>query len=262
MRGHFKECLAFLFLLALSGCSLCSKRSSFLEPKEKPPRPLIGVTVDSRWGWPLWLFLRTAVWQAGGRPVRITTDTKLPERRLDGLILGGGRDINPAIYSQKPTQKTAGNLDIKRDTLERALLRDALARRIPILGICRGHQLLNVIFGGTLHQEVLDTFPKAHQRKTILPVQKVFLVEGTKLRTIMNVPHDSINGLHRQVIAALGKALNVSAYSKDGIIEAMEHQDLPFVLGVQWHPELMLYAKRHRNIFRALVDEAISARVN
>lgn len=153
---------------------------------------------------------------------------------LDGLLLSGGRDVNPARYGQERDSRTA-EPDEKRDDFETGLLLDSLSRSMPILAICRGMQLLNVALGGTLHQHI-----EAHEVRTKDPSEPVHAVEvsaGTELRRAFERACVRVNSRHHQAIDRMGAGLTVSAVAGDGTIEAIEYSGAPFVIGVQWHPE-------------------------
>jgi putative glutamine amidotransferase len=161
---------------------------------------------------------------------------------LDGLLLTGGPDINPLRYGRVPEGST-NNYDDERDLAEIEQLESALDRRIPILAICRGMQLLNVVHGGTLFQD-LDS-GNCHLLKTTVldqpgkhrPAHLVTVMPGTRLASILKTARLSVNSRHHQAIENLGRGLLVAATAPDGTIEAIEGGDDPFVLGVQWHPE-------------------------
>ena len=162
---------------------------------------------------------------------RIRTDTHA------GLVLIGGTDVDPALYGAVRHSET-DDPDTQRDELERSLLAHAMERNIPVLGICRGLQMLNVFHGGTLIQHL--TPPERHKRNTgdyAEPVHSVDVVEGTLLRQILNDTQCPVNSRHHQAVERLGENLVVSARAEDGVIEAIERPDRQFVVAVQWHPE-------------------------
>lgn len=174
----------------------------------------------------------------------------------DGLLLPGGGDLQPHLYGQKVDPR-CGEPDVARDEGEWAILEEFLPTGKPILGICRGIQLMNVFCGGTLHQDIVDISICKHSdfKNRAEFTHKVILTPGTKLHTILGVDSCNANSMHHQAADAVAPGLTVSAVSADGIIEGLEKSDHPFFVGVQWHPEHM-YKKDalQRKIFAAFVD--------
>jgi putative glutamine amidotransferase len=185
-------------------------------------------------------------------------DSDIAERvldGLDGLVITGGKDVDPAAYGHPPHPAT-DEPGRQRDAWEFTLARAALERELPVLGICRGAQVLNVALGGTLHQHLPDIIGHNGHRAgnavfTTLPVRTV---PGTRLAALVG---DSIDAqcYHHQAIAELGEGLLVSAWDADGVVEALELPGDGFVLAVQWHPEETLDDLR---LFAAIVDAARS----
>jgi putative glutamine amidotransferase len=175
--------------------------------------------------------------------------------RLDGLVITGGKDVDPAAYGQPPHPAT-DEPGPQRDGWEFALLRGALEQELPVLGICRGAQVLNVALGGTLHQHLPDVIGhRGHQAgNAVFSTLAVRTVPGTRLAGLLG---DSANVLcyHHQAIARVGAGLVVSAWDADGVAEALELPGDGFVLAVQWHPEESLDDLR---LFTAIVDAARS----
>ena len=158
----------------------------------------------------------------------------------DGLLFPGGADIDPHLYGQEPTEK-CGKPHILRDAAEPRLLRAYLPTEKPIFCICRGHQLLNVYFGGTLHQDIAPIQQCAHsdfkgKNRGSHPLR---IQPGTKLHQILGCEETSVNSLHHQAVENVAQGLTVSAVSSDGFVEALEAAGHPFCLSVQWHPEHM-----------------------
>lgn len=175
-----------------------------------------------------------AVHRFGIEPILLSPSEEIPGQDLDGLLLSGGRDLDPTLYGQPPHALTAPP-DTLRDQFELGLLRDALRRCIPILAICRGMQLLNVARGGTLHQHI-----EGHEVSTdhaSQPAHEIAVSSGTRLLAALDRSRVPVNSRHHQAIDRLGTGLAVSALADDGTVEAIEDPDLPFVIGVQWHPE-------------------------
>lgn len=191
---------------------------------------------------------------ADARGVRWGTGRKADLDKVDGLIIGGGDDISPALYGGEI--RLEARLDPERDALERDLAEAALSRNIPVLGICRGAQMLNVALGGTLHQDAWGKFPDAEYVKTILPRRTVDIVPDTRFAGLVGTAPMKVNALHTQAVDRLGSGLRVTARDRSGMIQGIERIRDPFALGVQWHPEHLFYASRQRCIFRALVAAA------
>ncbi|OKH62536.1 glutamine amidotransferase [Mycobacterium sp. SWH-M5] len=173
--------------------------------------------------------------------------------RLDGLVITGGPDVDPSRYGQQPHPQT-NEPARERDEWEFALLTGALARGIPVLGVCRGAQVLNTALGGTLHQHLPDVIGHTHHQKgnAIFGTSDVRTVPGTRLASLIGERSDA-QCYHHQAIDRLGDGLVVSARDADGVIEAVEVPGEHFVLGVQWHPEERLDDLR---LFRAVVEAA------
>lgn len=160
---------------------------------------------------------------------------------LDGLILQGGADIDPRTYGQEPTH-TAGPVDALRDRFELALVRGFVAAGKPVFGICRGHQLINVAFGGTLFQDLqADGVTSAHHVHADAYDEHGHGLHVDRESWLASIYPDSIsarvNSIHHQAIARLGDGLVAEAWAEDGVIEAIRASGHTFVVGVQWHPE-------------------------
>jgi putative glutamine amidotransferase len=178
---------------------------------------------------------------AGGLPVELTRDADPYEMasHLDGLVLTGGADVDPEHYDQEP-DPNLGDVEPDRDAWEISLLAAARAKGIPVLAICRGLQLVNVVFGGTLCQHVeLDEGAGHPQWDTDghETTHGVNLVEGTLTAELFS-GEIGVNSLHHQVVDEVGEGLVVSAKATDGIVEGLETPD-GLILAVQWHPELL-----------------------
>jgi putative glutamine amidotransferase len=182
-----------------------------------------------------------AVAAAGGLPVELASDADADDllSRLDGLVLTGGTDIDPSLYGCAPSPEL-GEVDLDRDLWELALLRAALAQGVPVLGICRGAQLLNVGLGGTLTQHVeLDEgagHPRFDGDRSEL-AHHVRMQPGSVAASVFGAQLD-VNSLHHQTLDLLGDGLTASGHAADGVIEVIELTGRP-VLAVQWHPEML-----------------------
>ena len=165
-------------------------------------------------------------------------------QQLDGLVLQGGADISPGLYGAKPWREH-GDCDPIRDEYEMGLLRGFIEADKPVLGICRGAQLLNVYCGGTLVQDIPSQWPGAiaHvdlERYDTL-THEVHFVPGSRLSDIYGYAPQRVNSIHHQCVGELGKGLVIEARSPiDRVPEAIRHTAYPFVLGVQWHPEFQM----------------------
>ena len=166
-----------------------------------------------------------------------------PERwldRIDALLLSGGNDIDPAFYGQPPHPQTSG-IRPERDRFEIALARAALERRTPVLGVCRGMQLLNIVRGGDLVQHLPDVVGHSDHRHTpgAFADHEVRLQEGSLAARVAGADRESVKSHHHQGIGNLGDGLRATGWAEDGIVEALELDsgDQPFALGVLWHPE-------------------------
>lgn len=159
---------------------------------------------------------------------------------VDALLLSGGVDVGPAHYGQAPHPEL-GEVDPRRDAFELALYREARARRMPVLGICRGIQVIAVAGGGTLHQH-LPALPKLHQHEQRArdgdPAHRIRLTPGSRIRAAFGAESAWVNSYHHQGIDRAPEGLTPTAYADDGLIEALEEPAGPFLLAVQWHPEL------------------------
>lgn len=254
-------------------------------------RPRIGITGPDRGGLAAWLFTSWAIRRAGGCPVRITPRRPHSLDDLDGLVIGGGADVDPALYGEAPatpplrelrrrsrslptflfslllfpliwilrrllSTKQLHGRNAERDTLETGLLEQALERGMPVLGICRGAQLLNVVYGGSLHQSLEDYYDEAPNLYTIWPQKTVELVPDSRLAGILGQTRCQVNSLHRQAIREPGQGLRAVAREANSVIQAIEHTEVPCVLGVQWHPEYLPQRQEQRALFEALVVSA------
>jgi putative glutamine amidotransferase len=185
-----------------------------------------------------------AVLRAGGLPVLLPTAAVNPVApwlaRVQGLMLIGGGDIDPARYGAGP-HETIYNLDTDRDACEFALAREALERRLPLLAICRGMQVLNVILGGSLHRHLPEVYGEqvAHRlppRETVR--HRVEVAAGAQIADAMGARAVEIVSWHHQAVDRLGAGLRPVAWAADGVVEALELDGHPNLLAVQWHPEL------------------------
>lgn len=204
---------------------------------------------------------------AGGMPVMIPAhiqDVAELLDNLDAVIITGGGDINPAQYGQDAHEKV-DEIDAERDAFEMAIVHEAIKRDMPILGICRGLQIMNVALGGTLKQDLADQFPSDVQHRQQddkihheIPTQTVTLVDGDHpLRSMVDGNELEVNTFHHQGIDTLAEPLKPMAIAEDGLIEAVYHSGLTHGMAVQWHPEMLASTRDEAAaIFRSLTEAA------
>jgi len=189
-----------------------------------------------------------AIVMAGGVPIILpiveSQEQALRQLELvDGLILSGGYDVDPHLFGEEPHHLLEATY-LQRDLYEMALLQKAYQKNLPVLGICRGIQLINVAFGGSLYQDLSDYEQPIlqHCQKNNLHqgTHTVEIAEETILKRVFKQNSIRTNSLHHQAIKELAKGFTVSARSRDGMIEAIEKNDYSFMVGLQWHPELMV----------------------
>lgn len=246
-----------------------------------PERPLVGVSGPNHGGLTAWLMTALAIYRAGGRPRRITASRPFDETLLDAVIIGGGTDVDPLHYGEDPLEQEETNqyslldwlvslmlflprillarhsqsdYDLDRDQLEQQLIRHALYQRKPLLGICRGAQILNVTLGGSLHQSIEHYYSEnTGNIRSVLPRKTVTMKTGSRLADILDCNECRVNALHEQSIKDLGGSVSVCASEPSGVVQAIEKCDEEFVIGVQWHPEYMPQSSRQQGLFRRLV---------
>lgn len=222
-------------------------------------RPIIGITKPNNKDYLSYLAIKLAVIMAGGKPLKITSkDKQYESANINGLILGGGSDIFPARYNQAPKEDYIYDQD--RDEMEVFWAERARDENIPTLGICRGAQLLNIVCGGSLHMDVSQVYEGANYpdgfiynaffRKTISINSDSFL------HTIIPKIEIKVNSIHKQAIDKLGNDMSVNAVEKNGVIQAICLNNHDYFLGVQFHPEFLIYKKDFRKIFKRLVQSA------
>lgn len=232
-------------------------------------KPLIIVTPlydderESLWMLPGYL---KSIREAGGWT--ITLDLSADEQYLrsvvslsNGILLSGGHDVNPALYGE-PMFPTCGPDNSTRDNMEMRLLNFANMYDLPCLGICRGMQMMNVFYGGTLLQDISTEAPTpinhnedagSHDRVA----HNVIVDPNSKLYEIVGQGSIGVNSFHHQGVKRLASALSPAAKAPDGLIEACEHRGRSFMLGVQWHPEFLVDQQEHaRRVFEAFVQAA------
>ncbi len=144
--------------------------------------------------------------------------------------------------------------DTDRDDLERRLIEEADRKKLPMLGICRGAQLINVQRGGRLHQDLKDFYIETPQLTTVLPYKPISVEEDSRLAEVLKRTRCRVNSLHRQAISETGEGIEIVAREKTGVVQAIEDSERPFLIGVQWHPEYLPQRPEQRRIFKRLVE--------
>lgn len=228
--------------------------------RHRAPRPVIGVTGPRGRGYPLWLGAWLSLRLHGARPRRITPPFSASQLDgLDGLVIGGGDDIGAALYGGEIRADV--RIDPERDQLELECLDHFWQREAPILGICRGSQILNVFRGGDLHQDVKIAYDIRRHPRTPLPLKRVRLEAGSRLAKAVRLEELRVNSLHSQSVNAVGRDLFVAARDRHGMVQAIESHGSAFRVGVQWHPELLFYKLPHRRLFAAFCEAARRAAI-
>ena len=223
------------------------------------PKPLIGITPCSRVDDYV-----ESVRAAGGEP-KVLSNHDDPDdvlRTVDGILLTGGPDVDPALYRQ-PKHATT-HVAPERDAFEVPLSKKALAASVPLFAICRGVQVLNVAAGGTLVQDIPSETPTGIEHTIEEPkdarAHDVRITPGTRLASMLEgsaaLEACTVNSRHHQAVGDVAPAFVVSAVSPDGIVEAIERPESPFCVGVQWHPENFWRTGEFRPLFDAFVAAA------
>jgi putative glutamine amidotransferase len=204
-----------------------------------------------------------AVEDAGGVPVVLPPledrDVAPLVDQLAGVCVSGGPDVDPSFYDAEPHPKL-GPFESRLDAFELAVVRRADALGIPVLGICRGSQVLNVARGGTLHQHVPDVSDGSVAHRQTEPgtetTHDVRIDPDSRLASIVGAEDLAVNAFHHQAVDRLGRGLGAVAWADDGIVEAIESDGDALFLGVQWHVETLVHLPRHLRLFEALVEAA------
>jgi len=239
-------------------------------------KPRIGITLSEaarspKYRWPMsksFDYIKKEYYEAiinsGGIPVLLPnvenkSDIGMFFGSIDGLLVTGGADMHPRYFGQAPHKKLSATTEA-RDRFEIEIIKMALQEDMPILGICRGHQVLNVALGGDLHQDLSCVGGRTLQHSDSRQTGKVFhdvRIDGDSiLHEIIRKKIIGVNSSHHQVVNRPGRGLLAVAFAPDGMIEGLEHADLDFVVGIQWHPE-RIYSRFHsKRIFDYFVKKA------
>ncbi len=224
-----------------------------------PARPLIGVTRPDRGAWFAFTAIRIALWLAGARTVALTASAPQEPAFLDGLVLGGGADIFPERYGG--TARPGYRYDEARDDMEVSWYRAALALDMPVLGICRGVQMMNVAEGGTLHADLSHIeggiYPSSVLRQIFFR-KEIEIADGSRLHAATGRRTMAVNSIHQQAIDRLADRFEVTAREASGLIQAVEDPARSFVLGVQFHPEVLIYRASIRRLFQTFVKAGLA----
>ncbi len=255
-------------------------------------RPRIAVTGPTSGGGPAYFFTSLQVRLAGGTPIRVHPEMNWKQVQFDGLLLGGGADITPDHYESAHLEdveadsgtgesagkkyldylvgffvylarylfsysSSRGQTDPERDIMEMSLLGQAIQSGAPVLGICRGMQLINIYHGGTLNRELKDFYYEYPQVRSVFPKKRVEVLENSQLSKILKRRFVRVNALHDQAIAKLGTELVISSKEDNGIIQAIEYnRSQRRIIGVQWHPEFLVFRQSARRLFQWVVNES------
>jgi putative glutamine amidotransferase len=240
-------------LIAVTTSEIREHRSVRPAPQSDPPREEMA----------LGLTYMRAIEAAGGLPVVVPP--LAPEAleplldRIDGVCLSGGPDLDPVTYRAFRHERVGPTWE-ELDRFELHLAQAADTRRLPVLAICRGMQVLNVSRGGSLHQHLPDVVGERIQHRqpqaSETPSHWVTIDRGSRLHSILGAERRMVNSLHHQAVAELGAGLRITARASDGTVEAIEATDRDFSLGVQWHAECLVAQPDHAELFCVFIDAA------
>ena len=183
---------------------------------------------------------------------RLTPKSGKLDERIIGVVIGGGNDIDPAIYGGDVSMSPS--VDPERDSFELEVLAEADRRELPVLGICRGAQLINVHRGGNLFGDLAPHRRLTSNKGTLLPRKYIDVAPDSILAQWLGAPTSRVNSLHHQAVRETGDGLQVTAHDRDGIVQAIESTSGPLRIGVQWHPEYLLQRRDQRRLFANFVD--------
>ncbi|WOI52608.1 gamma-glutamyl-gamma-aminobutyrate hydrolase family protein [Parvularcula sp. LCG005] len=230
------------------------------EPDAGRERPVIGITKPDDGDWLAYQCMRFAVRMAGGEPVKITSRAPREPHSIDGLLFGGGSDVYPELYAEAPA--TGQRYDRLRDEMEADWAETAVRVGIPMLGICRGMQMMNVLDGGTLWPD-LSQYKKKYPTRFLQRIfyrKPVEIEDNTTLDSVTDDNSICVNSVHTQAIKDVGPSFRVTAREPNGLIQAIEATDGPFRMGVQFHPEFLIYRAFARQLFERFIEAASTYR--
>jgi putative glutamine amidotransferase len=240
-------------------------------------RPVIGITCDYDWEdsrFQLPSGYVEGICRAGGLPLLIppASTCARPEAisdilsQIQGLLLTGGQDVHPRYFGEEP-HAAIGRVNPKRDELELPICQGAVEADMPVLGICRGVQLMNIALGGDIYQDLKTQFKGGdlicHSQSAPkgAPFHHVRIQEGSRLGLIMGAHQTYTNSFHHQAVRTPASGIKAVAWAADGVIEAIESESHRFLLGVQWHPERMLEDPQMMRLFEAFVEAAATYKI-
>ena len=215
-------------------------------------KPRVGVTGDHRRWAPSWWCLRLALRLVGADPVRISVRAPATGEVFDALIVSGGNDVGPELYGGEAMPKA--KIDHERDALEVHWIERALGAGWPVLGICRGAQLLNAVLGGSLIQDIRPLRRHTSNRASLLPTKSVHIDPASRLASTCRKERLRVNSLHHQAIDRPGDGLRIVAWDRDELCQAIEAETERTAIGVQWHPEYLFYLPSNLRLFRWLTE--------
>jgi len=217
-------------------------------------RPVIAVTGSDGGGRWMWWFNRFSLWLAGASALRMTPERDVDLSAVDAILVGGGDDIDAELYGGEI--RPSIRIDRARDAMEIKAIEQAERLRLPILGVCRGAQILNVAYGGTLHADIYEAYGDIPRLRTPLPRKWVNIPEDTRLSGVLNCLRCRVNAIHHQAVDRLGEGLQVAARDDHGVVQGLEQTGEHFVFGVQWHPEFLFLHRPQRRLYRQFVAAA------
>ena len=219
-------------------------------------RPRIGITKPHDGGRASYVAMWAAVALAGGQGVALSSGMNWRDADISGLVIGGGTDVFPEHYGENAIENA--RYDQGRDEMEMYWARRARNSSLPTLAICRGAQIMNVAAGGGLHQFLKNVYDDIDYPSTLIGqafYRKLIMIEeSSTLANIMKRHTARVNSIHKQAIAEVGEGLIVSAREANGVVQAVEDTSRDFYIGVQFHPEFLIYRREIRRIFEGLVE--------
>ncbi len=217
-------------------------------------RTIIGFTGPEKRIPQAWWAARFCLRLCGAAAVYLTPQRGDYHQLLNAVIIGGGDDIDPQLYGRE--DKGLAPIDRERDAFEVDMIEHAMRTDLPIFGICRGMQLLNVVLGGTLFGDIRAMRHLTSNRRTLLPQKAVNLKAGSRVRDLVYRDRLKVNSLHHQAVDGLGEYMQAVAWDEDDFIQAIEYSQHRFLMGVQWHPEYLPYLPQQLQLFHHIVQAA------